>query len=69
MVVDSCDCCTRSASRRSATRRSPQTTAAEAAHRLYERAGFVRWGTQRDALRYEGHVADEHHMALRIVSS
>lgn len=40
------------------------TSAADAARRLYERAGFVLWGTQGDALRYEGHVADEHHMAL-----
>lgn len=41
------------------------TSAADAARRLYERAGFVLWGTQGDALRHEGHVADEHHMALR----
>lgn len=45
------------------------TSAADAARRLYERAGFVAWGTQRDALRHEGHVADEHHMALHIISS
>ena len=45
------------------------TTAAAAARRLYERAGFTVWGTQREALRHEGHVVDEHHMALRIVSS
>lgn len=44
------------------------TDAAPAARRLYERAGFALWGTQRDVLRCEGHVADEHHMALRIVS-
>ncbi|HEX6095329.1 MAG TPA: GNAT family N-acetyltransferase [Thermoanaerobaculia bacterium] len=42
------------------------TTAAGAARRLYERAGFITWGTQHDVLRCEGHVADEHHMALRI---
>jgi GNAT superfamily N-acetyltransferase len=42
------------------------TTAADDARRLYERAGFVAWGTQHDVLRCEGHVADEHHMALRI---
>ena len=45
------------------------TTAAEAARRLYERAGFTMWGTQRDALRAEGHGVDEHHMALPLVSS
>lgn len=45
------------------------TSAANAARRLYEEAGFVAWGTQLDALHYEGHVADEHHMALRILSS
>jgi ribosomal protein S18 acetylase RimI-like enzyme len=42
------------------------TSAAEAARRLYERAGFVAWGTQHDALRHEGQVAEEHHLALRI---
>lgn len=45
------------------------TTAAPAARRLYERAGFQVWGTRPDALRNEGHVVDEHHMALRIISS
>jgi ribosomal protein S18 acetylase RimI-like enzyme len=44
------------------------TTAADAARRMYERAGFAAWGTQRDALRYEGHAVDEHHMALAVVS-
>lgn len=42
------------------------TSAADAARRLYERAGFVTWGVQRDALRWEGHVADDRHMALRL---
>jgi RimJ/RimL family protein N-acetyltransferase len=45
------------------------TTAAEAARRLYERAGFAVWGTRRDAMSHEGHVVDEHHMALQIASS
>jgi RimJ/RimL family protein N-acetyltransferase len=44
------------------------TSAAPEARRLYERAGFTVWGTQRDALRHEGHVADEHHMALHLIS-
>lgn len=39
---------------------------APAARRLYERAGFVAWGREPDALR-EGHeAADEIHMALRL---
>ena len=42
------------------------TSVADAARRLYERAGFVSWGTSVDALRCEGHVADERHMALRL---
>ena len=45
------------------------TTGAPAARRLYERAGFQSWGTRADALRHEGHVVDEHHMALQIISS
>ena len=45
------------------------TTAAPAARRLYERAGFQVWGTRRDALRNEGHVVDEHHMALEIITA
>ena len=40
------------------------TSAAAEARRLYERAGFRLWGTQPDALRWEGHAVDEHHMAL-----
>jgi RimJ/RimL family protein N-acetyltransferase len=44
------------------------TSAADAARRLYERAGFLEWGILRDALRHEGHVADERHMALRLRS-
>ena len=44
------------------------TSASAEARRLYERAGFRLWGTQRDALRHEGHVVDEHHMALELDS-
>ena len=40
------------------------TSAAGEARRLYERAGFRLWGTERDALRCEGQAVDEHHMAL-----
>jgi RimJ/RimL family protein N-acetyltransferase len=42
------------------------TSAAPAARRLYERAGFAVWGTEPDALRHEGQAVDEHHMALRL---
>ena len=44
------------------------TSAASEARRLYEAAGFRVWGTQPDALRHEGHVVDEHHMALELRS-
>jgi RimJ/RimL family protein N-acetyltransferase len=40
--------------------------AAPAAARLYARAGFQPWGTEHDALRHEGRVANEHHLALRL---
>jgi RimJ/RimL family protein N-acetyltransferase len=40
------------------------TSAAPGAQRLYERAGFVIWGTEPEALRYNGQVVVEHHMAL-----
>ena len=40
--------------------------AAPAAARLYERAGFQRWGTELDALRYDDQVVSEHHLALRL---
>ncbi|HEX6087285.1 MAG TPA: GNAT family N-acetyltransferase [Thermoanaerobaculia bacterium] len=43
------------------------TSAAAEARRLYEAAGFRVWGTQPDALRYEGQAVDEHHMALALV--
>ena len=36
------------------------------ARRVYERVGFVRWGTEPDALCFEGRYVDEHHMVLRL---
>jgi ribosomal protein S18 acetylase RimI-like enzyme len=42
------------------------TTAAPGAQRLYERAGFVIWGTEPEALRYDGQAVVEHHMALSL---
>jgi ribosomal protein S18 acetylase RimI-like enzyme len=42
------------------------STSATPARHLYERAGFVAWGTEPDALRYEGESADEVWMALRV---
>ena len=42
------------------------STSATPARRLYERAGFAAWGTEPDALRYEGESADEVWMALRV---
>ena len=42
------------------------SSAAPEALRLYERAGFLRWGTEPEALRHAGQVAVEHHMALRL---
>ena len=42
------------------------TSAAPAARRLYERAGFVGWGTEPDALRHAGQSVDEYHMLLRL---
>jgi RimJ/RimL family protein N-acetyltransferase len=40
--------------------------ATPAARRLYERAGFEVWGSEPDALRYEGESHLEHHMLLRL---
>src|SRR5262245_20998325 len=40
------------------------TSAATAARRLYERAGFQVWGTEPDALRYQGRAVMDYHMAL-----
>lgn len=42
------------------------TTAAPEAQRLYERAGFVQWGTEPDALRHDGTSVDDLRMALRL---
>lgn len=42
------------------------TTAAPAARRLYERAGFALWGTEPDALRDGNQSVVEHRMALRL---
>jgi RimJ/RimL family protein N-acetyltransferase len=42
------------------------TSAAPAARRLYERAGFVVWGTEPEALRHAGQSVIEHHMTLRL---
>ena len=36
------------------------------ARRLYERAGFEVWGSEPDALHYEGKAYVEHHMILRL---
>jgi RimJ/RimL family protein N-acetyltransferase len=41
------------------------SSAAVEARRLYERAGFRLWGTEPEALLYEGQAVAEHHMALR----
>ena len=40
------------------------TSAAPAAQRLYERAGFKVWGTEPDALRYADESAEENYMSL-----
>ena len=42
------------------------STDAEAAHRLYERLGFVRWGMEPEALVHEGKSTAEHKMSLRL---
>lgn len=42
------------------------TSAAPAARRLYERAGFEIWGTEPDALRAGNSSVVEHRMALRL---
>jgi ribosomal protein S18 acetylase RimI-like enzyme len=39
---------------------------ASEARRVYERVGFVRWGTEPDALFIEGRFVDDHHMVLRM---
>lgn len=40
------------------------SSSASAAQRLYERAGFVVWGSEPDALRYAGTSVTEHHLSL-----
>lgn len=42
------------------------TADAPEARRVYERAGFVTWGVEPDALRFEGRSVGEEHMALRL---
>jgi len=42
------------------------SSSAPAALRLYERAGFLVWGTEPDALRHAGRSVDEHHLAFRL---
>ena len=42
------------------------STAAPEARRLYERAGFQRWGTEPAALRHAGETVDEDRMALQL---
>jgi len=40
--------------------------AAPAARRLYERAGFSLWGSEPEALQFEGSFASEHHLRLAL---
>lgn len=42
------------------------SSAAPAAKRLYERAGFQIWGTEPDALRHDGRTVVDYHMALHL---
>lgn len=44
------------------------TDAAGDARRLYERMGFISWGSEPDALRFEGRSVAQEHMALRIAA-
>jgi RimJ/RimL family protein N-acetyltransferase len=41
-------------------------SAAPAARGLYDRFGFLLWGTEPDALRHEGQTAVEFHMVLHL---
>ena len=43
------------------------TSASPEARRLYERAGFRVWGTEKDALRHDGGVVDEFYMGMRLI--
>lgn len=45
------------------------SSAAPEALSLYRAAGFEPWGTEPEALRHEGYVVSEYHMALRLPSS
>jgi len=42
------------------------SSAAPAAQRLYERAGFLVWGTEIDAMRHAGQTVVDYHMALQV---
>lgn len=42
------------------------SSAAPAAQRIYERAGFRVWGTEPAALRFGGETTAEHHMTLQL---
>lgn len=42
------------------------TEAAGGARRVYERAGFVTWGREEDALRFGGRSVAEEYMAMRL---
>jgi RimJ/RimL family protein N-acetyltransferase len=42
------------------------TRAAPEAKRLYQRLGFVVWGTESEAVEHGGELTDELHMALRL---
>jgi len=41
-------------------------SSAPGAQRVYERAGFRVWGTEPDALRYDGQITLEYYMSLRL---
>lgn len=45
------------------------TSAAPAAHKLYESVGFVGWGIEPEAIRCAAGTADEHHMVLRLAGN
>lgn len=44
------------------------TDAAPAARRLYERAGFIEWGSEPRALRWQREFTDERHLILQLDS-